>query len=215
MKFKKIPLLLIIIFCLAGCVNLNSLSYDNIINNLIIKRKPANVFKKGHQFYVPKGLHVSDSGPNYVILSSNDAFYYLYIDLVSYNAKKNSSYEINDKALYSTRINYDGKSGYVEIKLWENNQYLIEIMYNYAKIEVMVDESLINKALANSISILCSIKYNDVIIKNLLNDDNLTYTEEVFDMFEDVEENSSNLNYEESIIEEEEQEEIKDTDFLN
>jgi len=215
MKLKKIFLILIIIFCLSGCVNLNSLNHDTIVNTLSHSPKPANTFKNGHQFYVPKGLQVSDSGTNYAILSSSDVFYYLYIDLVSYNVKKNFNYETNDEAIYSTKINYNGKRGYVEIKLWENNQYLIEIMYNYAKIEVMVDESLIKKALINSIVILNSIKYNDTIIDNLLNDDNLTYTEEIFDMFEEVEENSSNLDFEVNDAEEEEQVEIKDTDFLN
>jgi len=214
MKIKKILLILIVTFCLSGCVRLESLSYDNIINNLSTKAKPANTFKMGHQFYVPKGLHVSDSGENFAILSSTDVNYYLYIDLVSYNAKSEFNYVTNNNSLYSTNINNNGKKGYAEIKLWENNQYLIEIMYNYAKIEVMVDKSLINKTLVNSINILNSIKYNDLIIEDLLNDDNLTYTEEIFDLFEEIKDNSSILNKEDS-SKEEFKEEIKDTDFIN
>lgn len=215
MKIKKILLIIVMILTLAGCVNIKSYSYDDIINTLSHKPKKANTFKKGHQFYVPRGLQVEDSGPNYAILSSSDFYYYLYIDLVSYNENKNISYEINENAIYSKSINYNGKSGYVEINLWENNQYLIEIVYNYAKIEVMVDEGLINRALANSISILNSIKYNDIIIENLLKDDNLTYTEEIFDLFEESKDNSNYLNSIDSEIDVEDKEEIKDTDFIN
>lgn len=215
MKIKKLLLILITIFCLVGCVNLNDLGYNDILNNLSLKAKSPNTFKKGHQFYVPKGLHLEDSGDNYAILSSNNTYYYLYIDLVSYNAKSKSNYIINKQAIYSMGINYNGKSGYAEINLWENNQYLIEIVYNYAKIEVMVDENLIKKALANSISILNSIKYDDLVIENMLADDNLDYTEEIFDLFEETKDNSNNLDFNDTTVEEEEKEEIKDTDYIN
>ncbi len=215
MKIRKLLLILIIIFCVSGCTNLNNLSYDDYINTLSSKPKQANTYKKGYQYYIPKGLHLSDAGSNYAILSSKNLNYYLYIDLVSYNEEKDFVYEKNENAVYSTKISYNGKEGYAEINLWENNQYLIEIMYNYAKIEVMVEESLINQALVNSISILNSIKYNDIIVENLLKDDNLTYTEEIFDMFEETEEDDDYLDFveEDNIIENEE--EVKDTDFIN
>ena len=215
MKIKKVFLILIIIFSLAGCVNLDNLSYDDILNNLSLKAKSANIFKRGHQFYLPKGMHIEDSGENYAIISSSDVNYYLYIDLVSYNNKSNFNYEKNDKALYEVSLNYRGKKGYAEIILWENNQYLIEIVYNYAKIEVMVDENLIKKALANSVSILNSVRYNDLVIEDMLADDNLDYTEEIFDLFEDTKDNSNILDFDNTIVEEDEKEEIKDTDYIN
>jgi len=216
MKIKKIFLIIVMIICLTGCTNINNLTYNDIVNNLSTQPKPANVYKKGHQFYLPKGMAIEDSGLSYSILSSFDTFYYLYVDVVSYNAKKDFKYEVNKDALYSTLINYEGKSGYAEIKLWENEQYLIEIIYNYAKIEVMVDEHLIKKALINSINILNSIKYNDQIIENLLQDDNLTYTEEVFDMFEEIKDDSTIIDIEtEEDKNEKVENEIIDTDFLN
>ena len=92
---------------------------------------------------------------------------------------------------------------------------MIEIIYNYAKIEVMVDKDMIKNALANSISILNSIKYNDEVIEQLLNDDNLDYTEEVFDMFKDYHDNSDILDRDtndETIVE---QDEPKDLDYIN
>lgn len=38
-----------------------------------------------------------------------------------------------------------GKFGYVEVNLLKNDKYLVEIMYNYAKIEVIVDKSNLNE----------------------------------------------------------------------
>ena len=214
MKIKRIILMLIVIICLSGCTNIYDLGYDDIVNKLSEKAKPANTYRKGYQLYIPKGLSIEDAGNNYVVVASNDTKYYLYIDLVSYNAEKKIHYKTKTDCLYSKKINYEDKVGYVEIKLWENNQYLIEIMYNYAKIEVMVNEDMINKALVNSINILNSVRYNDIIIENLLNDDNLTYTEEIFDIFEDNQDNSDILDYVEEETTETE-EEVKDTDYIN
>ena len=212
MRIKKIILMLIMIFCLNGCVNLDSLEYDDIVNNFSEKAKSTNTYKQGYQYYIPRGLQIKDSGPNYAIISDGDINYYVYFDLVSYNEKKEISYELKPSYLYSKSINSQNKKGYVEIKLWKNNQYLIEIMYNYAKIEVMVDEAFIKEVLINSINILNSIKYNDIVIESMLSDDNLNYTEEIFDMFE---ESKDNLDNNENKDEIEIKDDIQDTDYIN
>ena len=215
MKIKKVILILIMFIMVTGCSNLDNLNYDEMIAKFSMPEKNSNTYKKGYKFYTPKGLKVKDAGLNYVVFSSNDVDYYLYVDLVSYNANKKLTYDKNDNCIYSTKVKVGEKEGYIEINLWENNKYLIEIMYNYAKIEVMVDKSFINKALLNSISILNSIKYDNNIIENILEDDNLTYTEEIFDMFDETKDNSNYLDYEESKENIEEDEKIKDTDFIN
>ncbi len=208
MKVKKIIMLLIISLSLCGCMKLEDLNYDDILNYFSMPSKRANVYKHGHQFYIPKGLQVSESGYNYEIIESKDYNYYLYIDLISYNLKKNGNYNVNPKAYYSRKIDDDGTYGYVEINLWQNNQYLIEIMYNYAKIEVMVDSKDIKEVLVNAVNILNSIKYNDIIIDELLENNNLNYTEEVFDIF-----NNKDTKKETTL--EEEKESIKDTNLVN
>ena len=213
---KKILLIGVFILLICGCTNVKDLSYDDIIDTISIKEKKPNTFKKGYQYFLPKGIDLETSGTNYSILSSVDATYYLYVDLVSYLNKSDFEYKNNSDTVYSKKINRNDKIGYVEIKLWENNKYLIEIMYNYAKIEVMVEENLINKALINSICILNSIKYNDIVIERLLNDDELSYTEETFELFDEEKNSENNLEYkEETNIDEEQQDEIKDTDFIN
>ena len=214
MKVKKIILILITMICLIGCTNIKDMSYDDIVNHLSLPAKSANTFRNGYQFYIPSGLSIKDADHSYAILTSSDNYYYVYFDLVSYMNKTKLNYNKCSDCIYSTKINYDKKVGYVEIKLWENNQYLIEIMYNYAKIEVMVNEANINKALINSISILNSVKYNDVVIDKLLKDDDLDYTEEIFDMFEDIKQDSDILDYIES-DDVEVKNEVEDTDYIN
>ncbi len=216
MKIKKIFLGIIGILFLTGCTNIKNLAYDDIINMLSVNKKNINTYSQGFKYYIPKTLSIKESGSNYSVIESKNATYYLYIDLISYFNKKELNYVSSKDSLYSEMIKYQDKLGYVDIKLWENNQYLIEIMYNYAKIEVMVDEELINEALINSVSILRSIVYNDTIIENLLNDDNLNYTEEVFDMFKDTDDNSNILDYvEDGYDYNEEENQDKDTDYIN
>ena len=215
MKVMKILICLIAIIFLSGCTNVKELTYDDIINTLSIENNNYNTFNKGYKFYTPKGLRVEELWSNSAVIDSEKATYYLYIDLISYYNKKDLNYTKKDDAIYSTTINYQNKKGYVEIKLWENNKYLIEIMYNYAKIEVMVDKDLINEALINSVNILKSVEYNDTIIENLLKEDRLNYTEEVFDMFEDAEDNSNILDYEDgNYYPNEDTEDNKDTDYV-
>ena len=67
-------------------------------------------------------------------------------------------------------------------------------MYNYAKIEVMVEKSYINVAVANSLSILTSIKYNDTVIKNKMDSHVLSNYEETVDIFKTATKNGNN-NY--------------------
>ena len=95
----------------------------------------------------------------------------------------------------------------------ENDKYLVEIMYNYAKIEVIVDEGDINKAMLSAISILKSIVYNDSVIANLLEDNVLNFAEEEFDIFN----NDSNDDYIEIGTDDFQpiEEEIPDTDLIN
>ena len=215
MKIKKLFLLGVILFSLVGCTNIKDLNYNDILNVFNINEKNPNTFRSGFQFYVPAGLIMEESGSNYAIFTSEKATYYMYVDLVSYSNKNQIEYKEDASLEFSKSFKHDKKQGYIEIKLWENNQYLIEIMYNYAKIEVMVEKSLINESLINSINILNSIKYDDIIIDRLLNDDKLSYTEEVYELFEEHKNNSNYLQYEDTDEIEQEKDEIIDTDFIN
>ena len=189
------------------------MSYDDIINNINDNSLKVNTFRKGYSFYKPKGMAIKDGKANYLIFSSARGNYYLYLDFINYIEGKKIEHKSNNSYYYQ-EINNQGFLGYVDIKLWKNNQYLIEIMYNYAKIEVMVDKDQINMALINSINILKSIRYNDTIIKKMLESDSLDNTEEIFDIFKDVTNNSSTLEHEEDNNETIINDDIKDTDYI-
>ncbi len=214
MKVKKIIIILLMLIFVTGCTNINDLSYDDIINTIDSEKMP-NTYRRGFSFYKPDGLAIEDAGLNYIIFSSNTVNYYLYLDFINYRGGEDITPKVSSNSIYNKKINNNGFLGYIDIKLWQNNQYLIEIMYNYAKIEVMVDKDLINSVLINSINILKSIRYNDTIIDIILKSDSLDYTEEIFDIFKDVTSNSNTLQYEIDNVDEEVKEEIIDTDYIN
>ncbi len=210
---KKIIIFLFIITFAVGCSDIRKEKYDDIIANKIeSSKKRSNVKKKGYSYYAPRSLRVTKNEGLNDLLTGEKYDYYLYVDLVSY-FNKTPLYATNNKdSYYFKEYKFADKYGYLKVIKRENDKYLIEIMYNYAKIEVIVDESDINVALDNAITILSSITYNDNIIKNLMGKNVLKFSEEEFNMFEKA--NSENDVLE--IFEKETEEEEKfDPDLVN
>lgn len=210
---KKIIIFLFIITFAVGCSDIRKEKYDDIIANKIeSSKKRSNVKKKGYSYYAPRSLRVTKNEGLNDLLTGEKYDYYLYVDLVSY-FNKTPLYATNSKDIYYFKeYKFADKYGYLKVIKRENDKYLIEIMYNYAKIEVIVDESDINVALDNAITILSSITYNDNIIKNLMGKNVLKFSEEEFNMFEKA--NSENDVLE--IFEKETEEEEKfDPDLVN
>ena len=56
-------------------------------------------------------------------------------------------------------------------------------MYNYAKIEALVEKDDINQTILDATYILSTIKYNSNVIKIMLNEDYFTDKEERYDVF--------------------------------
>ena len=209
---KKIVLIVTFIILLSGCTNIKNASYDDIINIIAMPTKKANVYRTGNKFHLPREMKITKSKLCNEVLSDKNNIYYLYIDLISYHNKIKNHKEINKESYYSKNIKSNNKEGYVDIKLLKNGKYFIEIMYNYAKIEVIVDEKDIKEVLLNSINILNSIKYTDDVIANLLNKDNLNYIEEEYNIFNTTSSDSTiqiDYNYHEM------EDEIVDTDLIN
>ena len=212
---KKVAIILLALIMLTGCVSIEKSSYQEIIKEATkSKEKIYNTYRSGYKFYLPKGLYVEDSSEYNEILKGQNAYYYLYIDIISYLNKKEVSYEENKSSHYSKAIKEDNTFGYIEINR-QNEKYLIEIIYNYAKIEVMVEEDDLKVAVANSIVILSSIYYNDSLLKQLSEDNLLSYSEETVDIFETRGKETSNfLKYVEEEYSDEEYE-IPDYDLIN
>lgn len=210
---KKTILLIACIFFLSGCTQVKDLSYNDILDTISIGANSANMYRTGYKYYLPQGMEIEDSTLFNEVITDYANVYYLYIDAISYYNNKENSYKVNSKVYYSKKINNDGKFGYVEINLLENGKYLIEIMYNYAKIEVIVEQKDINISLFNALNILKSIEYNDNIIANLLDNDVLNFVEEEFNIFHTTSSDSTYIQIDDSYQEEEQQ--VPDTDLIN
>ena len=210
---KKIILIIIILVFTAGCTNINKLSYDDIVNNITTISTKDNIYRTGYSYYLPRGMKVADSTLYNEVIEDANSKYYLYVDVVSFYKKITKEYEINNNAIYSSKINYNDKFGYVEVNLLKNDKYLVEIMYNYAKIEVIVDKSYCNEAMLSIINILKSVEYNDSIIANLMGDDILNFNEEEFNIFNTKGSESNYLTVDNDYKEEEEK--IFDPDLIN
>ena len=215
MKIKRLILIIICILLLSGCTNINDLEYDDILESFTHESKHPNKTRSGYKYYLPSDMNVMNYGAFNEVIKANKNYYYLYVDMISYINKSENKYEINKDAYYSKVLNYDGKFGYIEINLIENNQYLIEIMYNYAKIEVMVDNNLLNEALIYSVNILNSVEYNNSVINSLLNKDALNYTEEEFDLFKTGVDNKNTIDYIEEEPDDYEENKVIDTDYVD
>lgn len=195
---KKIFLIVLCLILFTGCtvVRINTDNIDNIIDVVLSKNnKLYNRVGKGYKYYVPRGMNYIDTTELNDKLYSNGYYYYLYIDVISYYNKIDFSYKENKDAYYSRYININDKVGYLEINK-VNDRYLIEYMYNYAKIEALVYEEDINDVVLNSTYILSTIKFNKNVIKLMLNDEYFINKEERYDIFTSKVDTTDNLEYE-------------------
>lgn len=210
---KKVLLVILALFFITGCTRVDKLSYEEIMSTLASEKGNQNIYRTGYKYYLPRGMKVEDATLFNEAITDNKSIYYLYIDAVSYYNKVKNEYRTTTEAYYSKGINYEDKFGYIEINLLKNEKYLIEIMYNYAKIEVIVEKGDINISLLNAINILKSIRLNDAVITNLLGSDILNFAEEEFNIFNTTSSDSEYLKKDDTYYEEEQV--LPDTDLIN
>ena len=181
---KKFLLLIGVLFLVTGCKTIHNMSIEEIINYTSSSAlNIANEYRTGYKYYLPGGAGVENQNNYSETLVRQDYKMYFYVDVISYYNKVVKKYEVNENAYYSKEINNDDKFGYIEINKYDNDYFLLEIMYNYAKIEVIIDEDRINDVVSYAMIVLSSIKYNDEIINNLMGENVLDYKEIDFDIF--------------------------------
>ncbi len=203
---KKLFLMLFLLIFLTGCtaVRINTSSIDNIVSVVLSKENTLyNTIGKGYKYYVPRGVVYIDSNEYNEKLYCNGDYYYLYLDIISYYYKKGFTYTENKELYYSKNIDINNKKGYLEITKMDDKYYLVEFMYNYAKIEALVTEDKINEVVLNATYILSTVKYNDNVIKLVLDEDYFTNKEEKYDIFKSTN-NSTSFELEYTEIKEEE-----------
>ena len=208
---KKCLILVLVLFVLTGCVKLNDLTYDEVIDKTLKQDiSKTNTNHEGYKLYIPENMTLlGDLKGNDVLYCDGDK-YYLYVDLVSYYNKKQNKYNVEKQDfVYSKDIDYDDLSGYVTLTNSKGG-YLLEIMYNYAKIEVVTND--VNKAIANSLIVLKSIEYNYKIIDSMIGSNTLVYDSELFTLLGPSNKSDNFLSYieEYGVYDEEDYEEDED-----
>jgi len=212
---KKMFILFILLFLGSGCSSFSESSYDTLLSEgLSSSINIYNTFRSGYKYYLPKGLKkIGHEGSNEVF-SYEDSIFYMYVDRVSYFNKTKKDYNVKPDVYFSKELLKDDKFGYTEIKKLENEKYFVEIMYNYAKIEVIVDKEKVSDTLAYAMSILSSISYQDEVLANLMGEDALKANEVVYNIFESAETESEYLQIVEEYGQYEEKDELVDPDFI-
>ena len=184
---KVIVLLSIVLLLMTGCSikKLDDKDFESNMNVLLSEKvSNSNVNFEGYKYYVPEGLKfVNKEEYNAIFKDRFNNKYYLYVDVISYYHKIENTYKINQDAYYSKVIDYNDKTGYLEI-IESGSKYYVEFMFNYAKIEVLVDKDQLVNAMNNMCYILRSIKFNDKVLESLVGDNVLSYTEENFTLFD-------------------------------
>ena len=214
---KKILILFSLFICifLTGCTFISNKDMEEIIKEGTNRGAIVyNTYRKGYKYNLPRGLTVLDSTEYNEVIADDKYTYYLYVDAVSYFYKVIDKYEETDKAHTSIQISFEDKYGYLEINVIEDDKYFIEIMYNYAKIEVIVRDVDAKVVVSNALSILASIDFNNDILKKLLDEEIAQFSESEIDIFETV--SSTDSQYLEAVEQkDEEKDTIYDSDYIN
>lgn len=178
----------IFVLMLCGCtaVRIDTGSIDIIIDVVLSKDNDLfNRVGKGYKYYVPKGVTYVDTNELNDILYSNGNYYYLYIDAISYYNDEEIDYPIKDNCYYSRIISTkDGfkSNGLITIEKKKDKYYMVFI-YNYSKIEALIEKEDINDAVMNSAYILSTVKFNPDVIELMLNEEYFSSREEKYSLF--------------------------------
>lgn len=188
---KKTILILLVVLLTCGCVKINDASIDDLVSTTInSKYNLYNHVNRGYKYYLPRSLKSTVTNEYNEIIKSKYYDYYLYVDLVGYYNKKLINYVEDNSIYYSKLLSHGEKVGIINVTQ-KDTEYLVQIMYNYAKMEVKCEYKDLNEVITNSLVILSSIQYVDDVVTSLLNENEFTSAEEQVNIFKD---NSGDAN---------------------
>lgn len=219
---KKVLLLFASLVLLTGCMRIDKTNNEDLITAILASKIDVyNHTNKGFKYYLPNNLKSIKRDEYNEILKNDDYEYYLYVDLVSYYNKSITNYKEVEDAYYSRVLIKDDKRGVVNI-VPTKDKYLITIEYNYAAINVVVEEKDIKKSLSDALIIISTVKYNDDIIKKMLEEDEFSSSSEIVNIFDTVSRNEQiedkdDMQYDENDenYDEDVDDEIYDPDVIN
>ena len=183
---RLIVLLSIVTLFVTGC-SVSKLDNNDIGKNMktLLSKKVNlyNVYYEGYKYYLPKGISFIDKEDYNAILKDSDGNkYYMYVDAISYYHKVKNNYEVNDNSHYSKIIDYNKKSGYIQVDEIDS-KYFIQFVFNYSKMEAYVKKDDLSQVVTNMCSILRTVKFNDAVLESLIGDNVLNYKEEDYTLF--------------------------------
>ena len=195
---KKFWITLLVSLCfISGCsiVKVSDSSVDDIFNTILyVENNLSNTYMEGYELYLPQGVKIVDKADYNLKIKDNKNYYYLYIDTIAYHYNVENAFIENNNHLYSKKLLYDGKIGYIDV-VSQDNYYFAVLMYNYANIESFVSKEDFTSVMMNMCKILSSIKYNDSVITRYVGDNKTVTQEERFDIFDSNMEKDNFLKY--------------------
>ena len=193
---KRLVLLSILLLFVSGC-SIKKLSTTDFVENMDIilseDTKLANYYFDGYKYYVPSGMRfVNKDDYNALLLDKNGNNYYLYVDAIGYYHKSKNTYKVDKDAYYSEKLKYGKKNGYIEINEYDDD-YFVEMVFNYCKIEVYTPKKYLVSTIDNICYLLRSVDFNKKILESLIGENVLDYKEESFNIFESQAENNKSV----------------------
>ncbi len=214
---KKIIVLLSVVLLATGC-SISRLDNTDISKNVEIllsdQSEVYNVNFDGYKYYVPRGIKFLNKEEYNAILQ--DRFhnkYYLYVDVIGYYHEQENTYTRNKDAYYSEKLNYQKKTGYLEINEVDN-KYFIEFVFNYAKLEAYVSLDYLTQVINNMCYILRTVEFNDKVLESLVGDNVLNYKEENFNLFDTTSSEEDFLDVVDKYEDDGYKEDVRDEDEL-
>ena len=183
---RLVILLSMVMLFITGCsvTKLDDTDIGKNMKTLLSQdNKLYNVHYSGYKYYLPKGISFVDKDDyNSVLSDSHGNKYYMFVDAISYYYKVENTYKVNSDSHYSKIINYNDKSGYIQIDEVKN-KYFVQYVFNFVKIEAYVDKNELTSCINNMSYILRSVKFNRTIVESLVGENVSEYDEENFSLF--------------------------------
>lgn len=184
---RRIVLLSIMLLLVSGCSiqTLSTTSFEDNIDMILSEDTTlANVNFDGYEYYVPNGMRfVNKEDYNALLQDRYSNRYYLYVDAIGYYHKTKNTYKVDKDAYYSAKLNYNKKTGYIEINE-EDDYYFAEMVFNYSKMEAYIPKEYLVPVINNMCYILQSVNFHDNVLESLIGENVLNYKEENFNIFE-------------------------------
>lgn len=203
---RKIIILILLLILVTGCTRIDTTTdYKKLFQSVIANNTPVNTATIGYKYYLPIGVSVQKDLEFNQELKVMNTTMYLYVDVVSYHFKNFTNYqETKHNYDYFEQVGDGTNYGFVAIKK-EEDKHFVKVVYNYGIIEAYVDETELSKIISYSALILNSIKYNDVMIEKIINDNNITSNETLYNIKKPSDSESKFSQYLQEFVQEENQ----------